>query len=147
MFYTGLDPYTMKEVYVAKTEKEKGYAEGAASIFQSQNQGLVIEALKKGGRLDLKSGTSPGCLVRPDLTRRLRLNKKLMSKTHREEGKRALTQKGKNMSMRSTTGMAKKRLMALAAVLLFVTAAVGGQLSDHRRNFELETDFINFQGG
>ena len=26
--------------------------------------------------------------------------------------------------MRSTTGMAKKRLMALAAVLLFVTAAV-----------------------
>ena len=65
MFYTGLDPYTMKEVYVAKTEKEKAMQRALLQYFNPQNQGLVIEALKKAGRLDL-IGTSPGCLVRPD---------------------------------------------------------------------------------
>ena len=33
--------------------------------FNPKNQGLVIEALKKAGRLDL-IGTAPQCLVRPD---------------------------------------------------------------------------------
>lgn len=49
--------------------------------------------------------------------------------------------------MRSTTGMAKKRLMALAAVLLFVTAAAVVSFQDHRRNSELETDLSIFRGG
>ena len=53
--------------------------------------------------------------------------------------------KGKT-SMRSTTGMAKKRLMALAAVLLFVTAAVvvSFQTIDGIRT---GNGFINFRGG
>ena len=43
MFYTGLDPYTMKEVYVAKTEKEKAMQRALLQYFNPKNQGLVIE--------------------------------------------------------------------------------------------------------
>ncbi len=65
--------------------------------FNPKNQGLVIEALKKAGRLDL-IGTSPGCLVRPDPKTAARVrNKKPAIKKHTvKKGKGALTQKGKN---------------------------------------------------
>ena len=39
MFYTGLDPYTMKEVYVAKTEKEKAMQRALLQYFNPKNQG------------------------------------------------------------------------------------------------------------
>lgn len=62
MFYTGLDPYTMKEVYVPKTPKEKAMQRALLQYFLPQNREIVVEALKKAGRRDL-IGRSPGCLV------------------------------------------------------------------------------------
>ncbi len=65
MFYTGLDPYTMKEVYVAKTPKEKAMQRALLQYYNPKNKELIIEALKKCGRFDL-IGTSEKCLVAPD---------------------------------------------------------------------------------
>ncbi len=62
MFYTGLDPYTMKEVFVPKTAKEKAMQRALLQYFLPQNRELVIEALKIAGRRDL-IGSSPKCLV------------------------------------------------------------------------------------
>ena len=63
MFYTGLDPYTMKEVYVAKDPHEKALQRALLQYFDPRKKDLVIEALRKAGRSDL-IGNSDKCLVR-----------------------------------------------------------------------------------
>lgn len=65
MFYTGLDPYTMQEVYVAKDPHEKALQRALLQYFVPSNKEHVCEALKKAGRGDL-IGFSENCLVRPD---------------------------------------------------------------------------------
>lgn len=64
MFYTGLDPYTMQEVYVAKTEHDKALQRALLQYYNPKNQRLVEEALKKAKRFDL-IGFDSKCLVKP----------------------------------------------------------------------------------
>ncbi len=64
MFYTGLDPYTMKEIYVPRSDREKGMQRALLQYFDPKNQAKVIAALKAAGREDL-IGNGPECLVRP----------------------------------------------------------------------------------
>ena len=64
MFYTGLDPYTMEEVYTAKDPLDKAMQRALLQYFNPKNRELVIRALKKAGREDL-IGFSDKCLVRP----------------------------------------------------------------------------------
>ena len=65
MFYTGIDPYTMKEVYVAKDPHEKAMQRALLQYFNPKNKGLVTEALRKAGRYDL-IGYGDKCLVTPN---------------------------------------------------------------------------------
>ena len=65
MFYTGLDPYTMKEIFVPRTAHEKAMQRALLQYFNPKNRTLVLEALKKAGRSDL-IGFGPDCLVRPE---------------------------------------------------------------------------------
>ena len=65
MFYTGLDPYTMKKVYVPRTAEEKGMQRALLQYFRPQNQRKCIEALIKAHRTDL-IGNGKECLVKPD---------------------------------------------------------------------------------
>lgn len=62
MFYTGLDPYTMKKVYVPKTPEEKAMQRALLQYFRPQNKPVVIKALIKAGRKDL-IGKGKKCLV------------------------------------------------------------------------------------
>lgn len=62
MYYTNLDPYTMKEVYVAKTMEDKAEQRALLQYFLPQNRDIVLKALKKCGRTDL-IGTGKNCLV------------------------------------------------------------------------------------
>lgn len=64
MFYTGIDPYTMKEVYVPKTEEEKSMQRALLQYFIPENKQKVIKALIKAGRKDL-IGYASKCLVQP----------------------------------------------------------------------------------
>ena len=64
MFYTGLDAYTMKEVYVAKDPHEKAMQRALLQYFNPKNADLVREALRKAGRHDL-IGYGDKCLVMP----------------------------------------------------------------------------------
>ncbi len=65
MYYTGLDPYTMEPVYVAKNPQEKALQRALLQYFIPQNQKKVIEALIKANRTDL-IGNDNKCLVAPD---------------------------------------------------------------------------------
>ena len=62
MYYTGLDPFTMKEIYTAKTPEEKAEQRALLQYFLPQNREIVLRALKKCGRTDL-IGNGKNCLV------------------------------------------------------------------------------------
>ena len=64
MYYTGIDPLTMKEVYVPKTAHEKALQRALLQWSRPEMRKLVLEALKEAGREDL-IGTGPECLIRP----------------------------------------------------------------------------------
>ncbi|MBQ4349596.1 MAG: YgiQ family radical SAM protein [Clostridia bacterium] len=63
MFYTGLDPYTMKEVFVAKTPEEKAMQRALLQYYNPANREMIVKALKKAGRYDL-IGDGEKCLVK-----------------------------------------------------------------------------------
>ena len=64
MYYTGLDPRTMKSVYVPHNPHEKEMQRALIQYRNPKNRELVKEALKKAGREDL-IGFGPKCLLRP----------------------------------------------------------------------------------
>ncbi len=64
MYYTGINPLTMKPVYVATDYHEKQLQRALLQYNRPQNAELVREALKKAGREDL-IGFDKDCLVRP----------------------------------------------------------------------------------
>lgn len=63
MYYTGLDPFTGKKVYVARDKKEKAMQRALMHYRSPANYELVYEALEKAGRLDLV-GNARKCLIR-----------------------------------------------------------------------------------
>ncbi|MCM1149178.1 MAG: YgiQ family radical SAM protein [Butyricicoccus sp.] len=64
MYYTGLDPRDMSEVYVARSAEEKDMQRALLQWRRPDKRALVIKALKKAGREDL-IGYDERCLVRP----------------------------------------------------------------------------------
>ena len=53
MYYTGLNPLTMEEVYVAKSMEEKKMQRALIHFHKKENRGLVEKALARIGRKDL----------------------------------------------------------------------------------------------
>ena len=64
MYYTGLDPRTMKPVYVPINPHEKAMQRALIQYRNPKNYDLVHEALVKAGRTDL-IGFDKNCLIRP----------------------------------------------------------------------------------
>lgn len=64
MYYTGVDPVTMKPVYVCKNPHEKAMQRALIQYRNPKNYELVREALKLAGREDL-IGYDKKCLIKP----------------------------------------------------------------------------------
>ena len=64
MYYTGVDPRTMEKVYVPVNPHEKAMQRALIQYRDPKNYDLVMEALKKAGRMDLV-GYDRHCLIRP----------------------------------------------------------------------------------
>ena len=65
MYYTGLDPRTLKPVYVPRSAHEKAMQRALLQWHLPRSRRLVLEALRQTGRDDL-IGTGKKCLVRPE---------------------------------------------------------------------------------
>ena len=63
MFYTGIDPLTMKPVYVPKSKRDKAMQRALLQFKNPKNYNIVYDALVKAGREDL-IGNGPKCLIR-----------------------------------------------------------------------------------
>ena len=105
MFYTGLDPYTLEPVYVAKDPKEKSMQRALLQYYKPENQRRIIEALCKAGREDL-IGHGSDKLVRPDM---LYLKQKRETEQSRTSGRRTgkspkNDRSGNNRNKRSQKG-------------------------------------------
>ena len=64
MYYTGVDPRNMKPVYVPKNPHEKAMQRALIQYRDPKNYDLVMEALRKSGRMDLV-GFDQKCLIKP----------------------------------------------------------------------------------
>ena len=64
MYYTGLDPRSMKPVYVPRTSEEKAMQRALLQWKRPDKQALVQKALREAGREDL-IGFDSRCLIRP----------------------------------------------------------------------------------
>lgn len=93
MFYTGLDPYTMEPVYVAKTPHEKALQRTLLQYYDPKNKLLCAEALRKAGRADL-IGSGSHCLIQAGVPNRQPAEKKKRS------GKPPIKQRNNNYEKR-----------------------------------------------
>jgi uncharacterized radical SAM protein YgiQ len=86
MYYTGIDPYTMKPVYVPKGE-EKRMQRALLQYRDKRNERLVREALLAAHREDL-IGYGKKALVPPEKPKKEREGQPRKRKGERENGKR-----------------------------------------------------------
>ncbi|MBQ6935216.1 MAG: YgiQ family radical SAM protein, partial [Clostridia bacterium] len=91
MFYTGLDPFTLNEVYVPRSPEEKRMQRALLQCKDPKNADLVRKALKIAHREDL-IGNTKNCLVVPSYKDRVEkakhINKqKSLKNTSRQNNK------------------------------------------------------------
>ncbi len=99
MYYTGVDPRTMKMVYVPKNPHEKAMQRALIQYRNPKNYELVLEALKVADRMDLV-GFDKHCLIRPrqdkkygqptqkrkDVGKSVQKKKKAIRNVHKKKG-------------------------------------------------------------
>ncbi|ATD55578.1 YgiQ family radical SAM protein [Clostridium chauvoei] len=86
MFYTGLDPITMEEVYIPKSKEEKAMQRALLQFKNPKNYNLVYDALMKAEREDL-IGNGPKCLIKSKADRYLASFKKSNSSGYQGKNK------------------------------------------------------------
>ena len=79
IYYTGIDPITMKEVYVLKTKHEKSMQRALLQYRNPKYYNLVYEALTEAGRTDL-IGDGPKCLIRDKFDSNNKYSQKSLAK-------------------------------------------------------------------
>ena len=121
MFYTGLDPFTLKEVYVPRTFEEKQMQRALLQFTKKENYTLVLRALRLAHREDL-IGYGKNCLIRPpkSLAERERAQnrqngkkqtdlRKNTKQNNKNSANRGGAKNGKNSGRKSGFAKGKKR--------------------------------------
>ncbi len=111
MYYTGLDPYTLREVYVAKTQEEKAIQRALLQYSLPGNRPLVKKALLRAGRPELlpillPGEKTPGAERRAEEEKPLRKGQRA-ARTAREPQRPGSGARGKNA--RKNAPMKEKR--------------------------------------
>lgn len=112
MFYTGLDPYTLEKVYVAKTPEEKGMQRALLQYYIPQNAQRVRKALELTHREDLIPLLCPGARMQDKNSAATAQNTKATTArggAQREAGRgnaaaplRTITPRGKTLQVKGT---------------------------------------------
>lgn len=105
MYYTGVDPRTMKEVYTPKNPHEKAMQRALMQYRNPANYELVREALYKAGRTDL-IGFDKHCLIKPRQLKKDRAAKKGEQDRRKLQNSKNKTQ---NNRVRKTENRQKKK--------------------------------------
>lgn len=104
MYYTGVDPRTMKKVYVPMNPHEKAMQRALIQYRKPENYDLVKEALLKAGRGDL-IGFGEKCLIPPRKIatekRNFKSDKHKHNKTNAKQNSRSVNKDSSNKNKRS----------------------------------------------
>ena len=122
MYYTGLDPRTMKPVYTALNPHEKAMQRALIQYRKPENYELVKEALLKEGRQDL-IGFDKNCLITP---------RKIAGAQPKENGKKNHGSKAQTAN-RKETGKTNNRKQTQGGKRQQAKSRVGQQSSTERR--------------
>lgn len=99
MFYTEIDPFTMKKVYVPKTADEKRMQRALLQCGDPKNADLVRTALKMCHREDL-IGFDKKCLVKPSYKDRVEQAKKQKEQQRGRNNRGSKSRNGRNNGKR-----------------------------------------------
>jgi len=101
MYYSEIDPFTMKDVYVAKSYEEKKMQRALLQYRRPENYDIIIKALRMAGREDL-IGYGPECLVKPPKAGSFRKkdNKPSYGYPNKKSGKPGTSSKQKDAGMK-----------------------------------------------
>ncbi len=94
MYYTGVDPRTMKPVYVPKNPHEKAMQRALIQYRNPKNYDLVLEALKEADRMDL-IGFDKHCLIRPKQDKKYGRSTSIKPDAKKEVSKKVVPKKKK----------------------------------------------------
>ncbi|MCY6371155.1 YgiQ family radical SAM protein [Clostridium ganghwense] len=112
MFYTGLDPITMKEVYIPKTKSEKAMQRALLQYRDPKKYNLVYTALMQADREDL-IGFGPKCLIKPKMKKNKveysNSNRKGENSTKQRNGKDKFKSKQRNGKDRFKSKQSNKK--------------------------------------
>ena len=108
IYYTGIDPITMKEVYVPKTKHEKSMQRALLQYRNPKYYNLVYEALTEAGRTDL-IGDGPKCLIRDKFDSNNKYSQKSLAK-RKNNSNNDVRNKSKNLqeNNKKTKGRSSK---------------------------------------
>lgn len=107
MYYTGIDPRDMSPVYVPKSPHEKAMQRALIQYRDPKNYNLVLEALKKGGRMDLV-GFDKKCLIRPGKQTQAAAQKERAGARQKPAGANG-KQKGRRIKKKTIRNIHKKK--------------------------------------
>lgn len=107
MYYTGLDPRTMKPVYVPVTMEEKQLQRALIQYRNPNNYQLVKKALLRAGREDL-IGFDKKCLIRPRENAAQKNQKGKTAAFSGQENRRTAAKKGRG-GEQTVAGMKNKK--------------------------------------
>ena len=107
MYYTGIDPRTMKPVYVPTNPHEKAMQRALIQYRNPKNYDLVCEALKIAGREDL-IGFDKKCLIRPRYQKGQTNGNYFQGKNN--TGKNNTTSDGKAQKKKTIRNVHKKKI-------------------------------------
>ena len=99
MFYTEIDPFTMKKVYVPKTADEKRMQRALLQCGDPKNADLVRTALKMCHREDL-IGFDKKCLIKPSYKDRVEQAKKQKEQQRGRNNRGSKSRNGRNNGKR-----------------------------------------------
>ena len=105
MYYTGLNPDTMEEIFVPKSKEEKRMQRALLQYRKKENYDIVHKALELAGRKDL-IGFGANCLIKPtkeeaiqnSLDKSANDKNSVKSRNNKNNGKNAFSKNNKNSS-------------------------------------------------
>lgn len=113
MYHTGIDPRTMKSVYIPKSYEEKQIQRALLQYKRPENYEIIYKALIKAGRADL-IGNAPHCLIHDKRKGEMKNGKNSERKNSVRTSKRGNQSRGgtadrKRNSTRSGSGNRRRR--------------------------------------
>ena len=105
MYYTGLNPDTLEEIFVPKSKEEKRMQRALLQYRKKENYDIVHKALELAGRKDL-IGFGANCLIKPtkeeaiknSLSKSVNDKNSVKARNNNSNGKNAYSKNNKNSS-------------------------------------------------